>query len=106
MVPITMKKLPIAGIVSLLAFACVAATFNLSWEPSPTPGVSYRIYSLTNGGAPWKFERTTTNLTITLSNMPANIIAFGVTATNQNGESTKAAADVVFAPTNVRIVEQ
>jgi len=98
-------KLPIAGIISLLAVASLAATYNLTFDPSPTPNVTYRVYSSTNGST-WKFERAITNTTVTLSNVPANVIAFGVSATNASGESIKATAEIIFAPTNLRIVEQ
>lgn len=98
-------KLPIAGIISLLAVVALGATFRLDWEASQTPGVTYRVYSSTNI-VNWKLERTTTNLTVTLSNLPASVVAFGVSATNANGESTKATAEILFAPMNLRIVEQ
>lgn len=100
-----MKKLTIAAITALVALTSIAATFNLAWNTSPTPGVTYRVYSSTNS-VNWKFERTTTNLTVTLSNIPSSVIAFGVSATNQNGESGKATAEVIFAPMNLKIVEQ
>lgn len=102
-----MKKLPIAGIVSLslIAVLCIGATYDLSWTASTTPNVTYRVYSSTNG-VNYKFERTTTNTAVTLSNVPASVIGFGVSATNASGESARVTAEIIFAPTNLKIVEQ
>ncbi len=100
-----MKKLPITGIISLLAVASLAATFTLTIEPSPTPGVTYRIYSSTNAGSNWKFELATTNLIVVLSNRPVPI-DFSVSAANSNGESGKVTSEPLYRPTNVKIVEQ
>lgn len=101
-----MKKLPIAGIVSLLAIASMAATFNLTWDASPTPNVYYRVFSSTNG-ASWKLELVTTNTAIVISNVPQNVVFFGVAATNNNGSgSLMATGEAIFKVTNLKIVEQ
>jgi hypothetical protein len=100
-----MKKLSIAGILSLLAIASLGAVFNLTWQPSPTPGVTYRVYSSTNSGATWKLEVQTTNLMVTTSNAPIPI-TYSVSAFNTNGESGKAIGETLYRPTGVRIVEQ
>lgn len=102
---VSVQLLSVAAFLLLITLGALGANYVLSFDPSPTPNVTYRVYSSTNGSV-WKFERTTTNTTVTLSNVPANVMAFGVSATNANGESAKATAEIIFAPQNLRIVEQ
>jgi len=101
-----MKKL-FLSLTLLSAFAAAGATYILSWPPSPSAGVHYRIYSSTNGTT-WKFERAVTNtLTTTLTNVPLNVVEFGITAADTNGsESSKAVGEVLFPPGSVGVVAQ
>jgi hypothetical protein len=97
-----MKKLIILALTAVLALAAAGATYTLTWEASPG-ATGYKIYSSTNG-VNFKLERSTANLTVTLSNVPLSVVTFGVSATNAVAESSKATADILFPPGNVRII--
>lgn len=62
-----------------------AGTIPLIWDASPTPNVRYRLYHSTND-LTWHTNYLTTNLTYTVSNVPAGSLNwFTVRAVNADG---------------------
>lgn len=68
---------------------------KVAWDPQPASeyynavdtngnfvGITYRVYNATNVTGPWSVVATTTNLSVTISNLTARTQFFHVTASN------------------------
>ena len=81
-----MKKL--LTLFLTLALSARAADLLMGWTASPTVDqtLAYNFYMATGGGA-FSLYRTTTNTTLTVTNLTPGVYRFYVTATNMWGES-------------------
>lgn len=89
-----MKTL-ITLLACIFTAAANAATANLQWDPSVTPGVTYRVYQ-SAGTAPFALVLTTASTSATL--IFTGTTRFYTTAFNSDGESVASNVLTVVAP--------
>lgn len=90
-----MKKLITLVVALLFTTVSYAASVNLAWDPSVTPGVNYRVFQ-SAGTAPFVLVLTTSSTSATLTF--TGTTRFYTTAFNSDGESVASNVLTVVAP--------
>ena len=90
MLPFIRASLALVAALALTVSALAQGrTAILSWQPSPSPGVTgYRVYQGTSSNGVFMLAGATTGLTLTLTNLATSELWFRGTAFNATEEST------------------